>query len=256
MFKKLGILALSAAVTLLGFQAPANAAATDPVAGSVVGSYVGFTLPMSSTVPVSAGITSISLNKSWTPTASDIATLGGKTIGFQATVTQPDGTPVVVSTSMGGAATGISASASMSMISFTGGQGMPLQNMYPANTLTMPADVSAYTSGSLSTNINVMNRSGTSMLALPTGNWTVNVVVTVNNTPVTESTTRGASWAVDTMSGLSESASGTSGVAPTGATGVNASARVCVDTTLIANTDVLTGSATRLMVSTLRSTAI
>ncbi|MCX8529204.1 MAG: hypothetical protein ORN27_03950 [Rhodoluna sp.] len=242
MFKKLGTIALSAAIALLGLQAaPANAAASDPVAGSVVGNYVGFSLPLSTTVPVTAGITSINVSKYWVPTASDIATLGGKTVGFQVTVTQPNGTPVAVSTSMG-ASSGLSATNSNPQISFsTGGMGMPLQNMYPATTLTMPSDVSAYTSGYLSTYINVQNRSGYTLTPLPTGNWTISVLVTVNNTPVTESTTHGASWAVDTMSSLNESASGSTGVVPTGATGVSASARICVDSALVTAGDVLTG---------------
>ncbi len=243
MFKKLGTIVLSAAIAVLGFQAPANAADSDPVANSVVGSFINFSVPLSTTVPVSAGVTSISLQKYWTPNASDIATLGGKTIGFQATVTQPNGSSVTVATSFGSTPAGVSASSTNPSASFSGtGGAMPLSIMYPATTLTMPADVSSYTNGYLGASINVMNRSGNASAPLPTGNWTLTLSVTVNGTPVTESNSTGGSWSLDRMSGMSEGASGTSAVAPTGVTGVSASARICVATGLVTPGDALTSS--------------
>jgi hypothetical protein len=244
MFKKLGTLALTAALALLGMNAPANAAGSlDPVDGSIANPSVSFVVPLTSTFTTAAGATSLQISKYWNLTTADVQALGGKTVSVHVSVTAPDGTVMTINGPMT-SGSGLSASYNPSF-SFGGGNNH-LNSNYGDTSYTLPADTSTFTYGSVSTSLYINNYTVSGMRSvqntIPAGTWTVSAKVAVDGVDHAETTTFGGSYAVDPSQSNANIYFGNSmsGTAPAAATSASVNVAVCADSSLISAGDVLT----------------
>ena len=245
MFKKFGTLALTAAIALLGLNAPAAQAAdpNDTVPNGVANKSISFTLGLTGTFNVTDGITSANINKRWQLNSTDIQAAAGKSISLKYTLTQPNGTTVPVTGMSQGAPTGLQASDSPNFS--LNGPTANLNSNWGDTSLAVPASVTGYTNGYIYSNINISNIANNNSAALPTGTWTYSIQATMNNVVQAESNTYGGSYYVDNSPSGSNQVTlyaygADSAVAPTGATSVQVSGTVCVDSSKIATNDVLT----------------
>ena len=235
MFKKLGTLVLTAAVSILGFQAvPAQAAANDAIAESFADQSVTFNTQFTSgtAVTVPANASWANWTKSWSINGSALtaANAGGKTLSLEGYLLKPDNTKIEIN------------SANMSSSNMWVNMNVNTSGM-PINATTSPSVVvpaTDFTSAYVSVNFNIGGRDmNGAMQTAPAGSYTVVANIKLDGVAIADSTNFSDLGYVQESS-FNFSLAGSSVTIPTGYTAASPSALVCIDSSKLSVGDVLT----------------
>ena len=232
MFKKIGTIALSSAIALLGLQASPAQAAGDASGDSISYQSSSFSYALSSApFSVPAGATYINVRKGWDMKSADLAAGAGKKLEIVGSLTKPDGSVTTIEP-----ANMNSGLLSVNINVMT--DGASVRNDYSSNAVTIPA--SGVTGGYASVTVYLggMNMDGT-RTPVAAGNYTFTASIKVDGVEVTEGATWNDSWYVND-SVYSITMEGGSILVPAGATNGSFNGEVCIDSTKIVAGDVVT----------------
>ena len=235
MFKKIGTIALSAAIALLGLQAsPAQAAGSVATGDAIANQSSSFGYALTSApFAVPAGATYVSVRKGWSLKQVDLVANAGKKIEIVGSLTKPDGSVTLIEPA--NMSTGL-----LSVNLYLNGSNGMVQNSWQDTSVTIPA--SGVTSGSASVSVYLggLSMDGTRQ-TIAAGNYTFTASIKVDGAIVADGVTWGDSWYLND-SGYSVSIDGSSITAPAGASNASFNGEVCIDSTKIVAGDVLTAT--------------
>ena len=232
MFKKIGTIALSAAIALLGLQASPAQAANVASGDSISSQSASFNYTLTSApFSVPAGASYVSVRKSWNVKLADLQANAGKKFEIVGSLTKPDGSVTVIEpASMNSGLLSVN----INLNTPTGG----VRNDYSSNSVTIPASDVSGGSASVSMYLGGMNMDGT-RTPVAAGNYTFTASIKVDGVVATDGAVWGDSWYVN-ESAYTISLDGSSILAPAGASNGSFNGEACIDSTKIVAGDVVT----------------